>query len=757
MMHMDGAYSGEGHSPFSWIATLVVPTMLPKTSAEIGKRMSKANELLTIGFGCTSIEGIERGATSAIVYRQSRIKSAPTTRLFEDAHSVDEWRDMGFHSVLNEYEDSAEANRMASVMHRILTLKDENPLPSGKLLPDSFDLDNSRKHFCAKPSTFDKYAAQNPLWGMPYALPAIDAEEHATLLRWLEQGATYTERTPLNAEFVSKVDRWEKFLNGDSLKQQLAARYIYEHLFLTHLYFPDLDDRTFFRIVRSSTPPGEPVDIIATRRPYNDPGTGRVYYRISPELGVIVAKTHMPYQLTDERMANWQAWFMDAAYDVNEMPSYDPVVSSNPFRTFSAIPVNSRYRFLLDEARNTINSFIKGPVCRGQVALNVINDHFWVFFVDPDDTKLEIIEDFLSVQLENIELPASTESIYNPITHWRRYSKQQKALLAALDEYFVDNFTKQHIASLDTVWDGNGNNDNAALTVFRHFDSATVEKGLIGKEPKTAWLIGYALLERIHYLLVAGYDVYGNVGHQLLTRVYMDFLRMEGEAGFLLLLPQEARDRERAYWYREADDEILEFMVLPQLESKFAPAINYETDDEKMELYSMLRERLRPVLPTTHDLSAVDDDGIGAILAPLEDLVGRSVTLVPQTVFVEIRSTSGHRYVTIVRNNEHLNITSMFGEKKYRIPEEDTLSVVPGFIGSYPNALWVVDENKLEHFVAVLSALETEADYEGLVDEFGVRRTNKGFWHQSDAFHSAYQEMSPIEYGLFDLNRLENR
>ncbi len=55
-------------------------------------------------------------------------------------------------------------------------------------------------------------------------------------------------------------------------------------------------------------------------------------------------------------------------------------------------------------------------------------------------------------------------------------------------------------------------NQNAALTVFRHFDSATVVKGLVGDEPKTAWVIDYPLLERIHYLLVAGYDVYGNVG-----------------------------------------------------------------------------------------------------------------------------------------------------------------------------------------------------------------------------------------------------
>ena len=31
--------------------------------------------------------------------------------------------------------------------------------------------------------------------------------------------------------------------------------------------------------------------------------------------------------------------------------------------------------------------------------------------------------------------------------------------------------------------------------------------------------------------------VFGNVGHQLFSRIYMDFLRMEGEASFLLLLP----------------------------------------------------------------------------------------------------------------------------------------------------------------------------------------------------------------------------
>ena len=39
---------------------------------------------------------------------------------------------------------------------------------------------------------------------------------------------------------------------------------------------------------------------------------------------------------------------------------------------------------MLDEAQFTIMGFIKGPVCRGQVALNVIEDHFWVGFVAPE-------------------------------------------------------------------------------------------------------------------------------------------------------------------------------------------------------------------------------------------------------------------------------------------------------------------------------------------------------------------------------------
>ncbi len=67
------------------------------------------------------------------------------------------------------------------------------------------------------------------------------------------------------------------------------------------------------------------------------------------------------------------------------------------------------------------------------------------------------------------------------------------------------------------MWAGN---DNALLSIFRHFDSASVTKGLIGEVPQTMWLFDYPLLERTYYQLAVNFDVFGNVSHQAQTRLY---------------------------------------------------------------------------------------------------------------------------------------------------------------------------------------------------------------------------------------------
>jgi hypothetical protein len=62
-----------------------------------------------------SFAGVERGATSAVVYDGSRLTAAEPTRLFVDAQTLAEWRAKDFHSVLP---DQQVADPRRSVMMR---------------------------------------------------------------------------------------------------------------------------------------------------------------------------------------------------------------------------------------------------------------------------------------------------------------------------------------------------------------------------------------------------------------------------------------------------------------------------------------------------------------------------------------------------------------------------------------------------------------------------------------------------------------
>ena len=99
----------------------------------------------------------------------------------------------------------------------------------------------------------------------------------------------------------------------------------------------------------------------------------------------------------------------------------------------------------------------------------------------------------------------------------------------------------------------------------------------------------------------------------------------------------------------------------------------------------------------------------------------------------------------------------MFSEKKDLEPEADTLSVIPGFIGAYPNALYVVRADELEDFVDRIANLENESDYASLIDAYAVRRTNPDFWRHRDTLHNAFAQQYPLISGLLDYSRLENR
>ncbi|MFV1871858.1 MAG: fatty acid cis/trans isomerase [Oleiphilus sp.] len=709
----------------------------------------------------SSFEGVDRGATKAPVYDGTRLLAAQPSRLLVDAKDTLEWRQRGYFPVLNERAQTPEANLEGSLLFQTLKLKQMHPLPDQKIL-EGFDFSTSREDQCPTIEEFPNFQEDFPLWGMPYGMPALAHSEFVTIQSWLANGAKVKPKAKLDNAYLQEVEKWESFFNGHSLKAKLFSRYAYEHLYLGHLYFESLGPTQYFRLVRSRTPPGQAIDEIATRRPFDDPGSETFYYRLRADRSVVVDKTHMPYLLSDNRMSKWADWFFKPDYQVTSLPSYDPESASNPFETFKDLPVSARYRFMLEEAEYTIMGYIKGPVCRGQVALNVIEDHFWVFFVDPDVETMLYSPRYSDKKVKNLRLPAAEQSNASPFDIWTKYSKLQSSHIQDKLDFLEQRYPGGAELTLNAIWDGDGVNQNAALTIFRHFDNATVIKGLHGKKPKTAWVLTYSLLERIHYLLVAGFDVYGNIGHQLNTRLYMDFLRMEGESQFLMFLPEEQAEKEFLSWYVGAESKVEDYIGLLRRANLKRNKLVYQTDNVKQELFDKLEQHLGDtVLPKPSLLNVAPKSSSTSLLSHLNALAnvkGKSLQFLPELSFIRLTLKDGREQVlSLALNRFHQNVSSLLMEEDRWVPSLYYVSLHPGILGSYPNTFYHLEEADLPAFTKLLSSMKSEEDYRLLLDRWGVRRSSKDFWQYVDWLHDWYRQYQPLQSGIIDLNRFENR
>lgn len=700
-----------------------------------------------------SPEGLQRGATPQKVYDGTRLLPAPLTRLFVDAQTTAEWRDKGFHAVLNEGESLPADNLENSLLYQMLMLKQQHPLPEGNL-PAEFD-GADRPWVCPRPDQFAAYAEKRPLHGMPFGFPGLDRDEFETIRRWLETGAAVAPLPPLPAALQKNVAEWERFLNNDDLKSQLMARYLFEHLFHADLYFDAREPRQFFRLVRSRTAPGQPIDVVASRRPIDDPDLPRVYYRLQPVHASIVAKTHLPYLLDGARMARWRELFLQVQYSLERLPSYAPDVAGNPFVAFAALPVQSRYRFLLDDAGFFIRGFVKSPVCRGQVALNVLQDQFWVAFANPDLPAM-VDADFLARASGDLRLPAEIADRPFGIAQWQDYANRQAVYLAAKDDYLREKFGAPRAVTFDLLWNGDGKNRHAALTVFRHFDSASVVEGLVGDTPKTAWVVDYPMFERIHYLLVAGFDVYGDASHHLLTRLYMDYLRMEGEANFLAFLPKALREAERNSWYRGVGAKLRDSVYGRGAVYRNETGIEYQTSNPKREFFQRWGELLGPALARHEFDDAKLEPAAREALQRIARLRGWPAAHLPELSYLRLVIRGAPDQVfTLVRNADHDNVAVLLLEKARRRPQGDTVTLLPGIVGAYPNAFWVVRDSDLPQFSKRLASLDGPTAYRRLQRDFSIARNDPKFWQHSDWLHNIYRETDPVEWGVLDYSRYQ--
>ena len=705
----------------------------------------------------TSWEGLARGASRTAVYDATRLLAAPPSRLFEDARLASQWRAQGFFPVLNERAPTPEANREAGVMHRLLMLKQRHPeLPASG--PAALERSADRPLQCPSIETLDAYEQAQPHAGMPLGLPPLAPQELNLLTRWLAQGAPAEPPPPLPAALAREVDRWEQFFNGDDLSTQLFARYAYEHLFLAHLHFGGPPPHTYFRLVRSATPPGQPLQRITTARPVDDPGVARVYYRLVPERESIVAKTHMPYRLDAPRLARWRALFFTPATRVSRLPGYTADTAANPLATFAELPLGARYRFLLDEAEFTVMGFIKGPVCRGQMALNVIRDHFWVSFIAPSADYLASLKPLLARHAGDASLPTG-RSQSDVLLAWLAHGRAEQAYQQARTEQLTQWLKTSERLGLDLIWDGDGHNPNAALTIFRHFNSASVVQGHVGEPPPSAWVVGYPLLERIHYLLVANYDVYGNVGHQLNSRLYMDYLRAEGEFNFLIFLPQARRMAVRDQWYRGVGEQArAQVYGGPATTLPLDSGIAYRSTDPARELMARLQARLAPVMNHQHDWRRHAPAALHPALQRLASLKGEALQWLPEASLLELTGPDGSRSTySLLRNTAHASVSHLLGESLELLPQEYTLTLAAGVIGAYPNAFYRARTDELPALASAIASLRSEADHDTFSRRWAVRRDDPGFWAFSDALLQREAQATPLTHGILDYSRMAFR
>ncbi|CAG8868774.1 hypothetical protein PS627_03157 [Pseudomonas fluorescens] len=706
-----------------------------------------------------SAEGVQRGASKIPVYQGDRSTAQAPTRLFYDAQGEQAWRGKSFYSVLDNQ------GSQAALMARMLELGHQNPLEPNAKLPDDIALGLDRANMCPLPQEFDGYAGAHPKEGMPLAVTGLTDAEYQTLRRWLAAGAP-VEQAPIqpSAGEARQIAEWEALFNRPGSTEALVARWLYEHLFLAHVHFVGGEPGHFFQWVRSRTPSGKPVDIIATRRPNDPPGTD-FYYRLMPVQGVIVHKTHITYPMGPQKLKRIKQLFYSGDWHATSLPGYGPRRRSNPFETFEAIPAVARYQFMLDNAEYFVRTFIRGPVCRGQIATDVIRDNFWVVFQEPAHDRYVTDAAYRGQATPLLAMPGQIDDVGSVLSLWHAYRDKR-------NDY--ENLRREAYAELpapgwSTLWAGS---DNALLSIFRHFDSASVTKGLIGDVPQTLWLFDYPLLERTYYQLAVNFDVYGNVSHQAQTRLYFDLIRNGAEVNFLRLMPAAQRGAILSDWYQNSG-KVKMWMDYESIDTETPSGLKLDARDPKRDFGLKLLQRSGSLNASPDPINRCNGaycsrPGISEPMRNVEQSLSRLVSRpaaglkvinqLPEATMLRIEGQGGERLVySLLRNRAHSNVAFMLGEAYRYQPGLDTLTLYPGVLSSYPNFMFNIPAHEVPEFVEDMEAVRDDAArFERIVRRWGVRRTNPQFWTYFHDLSRYIQETEPLEAGVLDMNRYEN-
>ncbi len=242
---------------------------------------------------------------------------------------------------------------------------------------------------------------------------------------------------------------------------------------------------------------------------------------------------------------------------------------------------------------------------------------------------------------------------------------------------------------------------------------------------------------------------------------------MEGENNFLSFLPKDKRVEIRKEWYQGARAEHKIHLESPLRGLQWDTGIVYRTNDPKKEFFEQILEYVGPAAgPKDYLNRCPEKNCVDKNTGPLEQradlalqkvtgLRGPEIQVVQDLAFIHVVTGNKDKDLayTVIRNKALSNNSFMFGEERRRIVKDDTLTIVKGYTGSYPNSFTRVNLDEIEEFVESFLKIKDQLSYYNVARKYAIRRTSPNFWEEADWHYQKYLKDEPVEAGLFDMYR----
>ncbi len=710
----------------------------------------------------TSSEGFQRGGTKELIHG-SALKSVQRTKLFDDAQTIDEWRDKGFYSVMDtpnymkKFQFDNYSGGKLSILTSALTNK-FNPNLDNK----DVNLLGTEAQSCG-----DGNKDLSKVPGMPYRMAALDFKnEFMPLYKWAQQGSNAyfpnsgvlkEMKTPHNPELIKK---WERFFNNPSSKGKWTSRFLYEHLFLSRFYFEEAPGE-FFELIRSSTRAPQDIKVLPTVHAWENPGKKTFYYRLRKVHSSIVFKNHMVYKVNDSILEELKDnfWYTDWGRERNVV-SFNFKIS-NPLVAFKHMPAKSRYSWMLKNAHMLLDVSARAQNCRSVGAASPYWDNMLHIFVRPDaDATVVYDKKFYDEAGKYLPIPNLTGGKKNPFTNFKKAQNKYVKVKRKYQDKLRPNGFK-----LEDIWDGEGVDKNAIVTVLRHEWTASAHKGQMGQGPRSVLLMDFAKFERYFYLCNVATEVSDGMLWQSRVVTYLFDTKRESEDQFLSFIPKKYRRLIRKNLVQGFD-------VDKEFVAPFALPYNKDSDKIKIDPRRPFNSFVKNLLSThfTPDVIGknsysikhfeTEDDDTLRTLEELSTLKGFPA-FIPNVSYLRIEDEYGEsEFYTLAvnryfksRNKLSLVKSNIEYEKSKRVPRRDRLDVYKGIIVNYPEKIYTIKADQLHIFLQDLHKVNSREKFLTFNNQYGLSQTAENFWSVIDDANSKFISNNPITGGIIDLHK----